>query len=48
VQLSEADVSDKDQRLGRAEARVVRLGTETASIPSLHFLEEQVASLPAR
>lgn len=48
VQLSEADVSDQDKRLGRAEARVVRLGTETASIPSLQFIEEQVAGLPVR
>lgn len=48
VQLSEDDVSDQDEKLGRAEARIVRLGAETASIPSLHFIEEQLGSLPAR
>ncbi len=45
MQLSEDDVSDQDEKLGRAEARIVRLGAETASIPSLHFIEEQLGEL---
>jgi chemosensory pili system protein ChpC len=45
VQLSEGDLNEQDDRLGRAEARIVKLGAETASIPNLHFLEEQVAGL---
>ena len=56
VGLNELDYGDvvyRFQDSGRLEevtlqARVVRLGTETASIPSLHFIEEQVANLPAR
>jgi chemosensory pili system protein ChpC len=45
VQLSEDDLDHHDGRLGRAEARTVRIGTETAAIPNLGFLEQQVASL---
>ncbi|MEQ8858324.1 MAG: chemotaxis protein CheW [Pseudomonadales bacterium] len=45
VQLSDADIGDQDERPGRAEARLVRLGTETASIPSLNFIEQQVVEL---
>ncbi len=45
VQLSDGDLDDQDQRPGPAEARVVRIGTETASIPSLSFIEAQVAEL---
>ena len=47
VQLSEGDLNEQDDRLGRAEARIVKLGAETASIPNLHFLEEQVAGVRA-
>lgn len=45
VQLSDGDLSDADGKLGRAESRAVKLGTETARIPSLQFIEEQVAAL---
>lgn len=44
VQLSEPDIGDDDQRPGKAEARVVRLGAEVASIPDLAYLESQVAA----
>lgn len=46
LQLSDDDLSDDEQRAGAAEARVVRLGTEIASIPDLAFVEAQVAALP--
>lgn len=45
VQLADDDISDDDQRPGEAEARVVRVGTETASIPDLAYLERQIAEL---
>ena len=45
VQLSEADLTDKDDEPGAAEVRVVRVGAETASIPSTRFLEQQIAAL---
>jgi chemotaxis signal transduction protein len=49
VQLSETDLNDQDDAAGNAEERIVRVGAETASIPSLGYLEEQVAGLqPAR
>jgi chemosensory pili system protein ChpC len=46
VQLADGDISQHDGRLGRAESLAVRLGTETASIPNLGFLEQQVGRLP--
>lgn len=45
VQLSDGDLSDQDGRMGKAEARVVRVGTENASIPSLDYIEREVARL---
>lgn len=45
VQLSEDDLSDQDDERGSAEARIVRVGAETASIPSLAYVEDQVAAL---
>jgi len=45
VQLAEGDLNEQDERLGRAEARFVKVGAESASIPNLHFLEEQVSAL---
>ncbi len=46
VQLSEADLGDEDgDEPGAAEARLVRVGAETASIPSLSYLEKHVAGL---
>lgn len=46
VQLSDGDLVDHDGRLGRAESRTVRVGMETASIPSLDYVERQLAGLP--
>jgi len=48
VQLSEGDLNERDERLGRAEARIVKVGAEGASIPNLHFLEEQVSEFAPR
>jgi len=45
VQLAESDLSDQDDEPGPAEARIVRVGAERASIPSLAYVEEQVAAL---
>lgn len=47
VQLADDDLRDDNQRPGAAEARVVRLGTEIASIPDLAYVEQQVAELLA-
>lgn len=46
VQLAEGDITHHDGRLGRAESLAVQIGTETASIPNLGFLEQQVGRLP--
>jgi chemosensory pili system protein ChpC len=46
VQLADGDVFDHEAKLGRAESRAVRFGTETASIPNLAYVEQQVAALP--
>jgi chemosensory pili system protein ChpC len=46
VQLADGDLSDHDAELGCAESRAVRFGTETASIPNLAYVEQQVAALP--
>lgn len=43
VQLSDADIGDDEQRPGKAEVRVVRLGAEIASIPDLNYLETRLA-----
>ena len=45
VQLSDADLVASDDRPGRAEASVVRLGTENASIPDFSFLEDQAGTI---
>lgn len=45
VQLEETDIGEKDEEPGSADARIVRVGAETASIPSLAHIEEQVATL---
>jgi chemosensory pili system protein ChpC len=45
VQLTEADLVTAEDRPGKAEASVVRLGTEIASIPDLAYLEVQAGSL---
>ena len=48
VQLSDGDLGDDEGRVGKAEARGVRIGTETASIPSLDYIERAVARLRGR
>ena len=48
VQLSEADLADQDEEPGPAVSRVVRVGAESASIPSLGYLEAQAASVQPR
>ncbi len=45
VQLSDSDLTDRDDPAGIAEARVLRVGAETASIPRLSYVEQQVAEL---
>ncbi|MEZ5558470.1 MAG: chemotaxis protein CheW [Pseudomonadales bacterium] len=45
VQLTQDDVSYDDSKLGRAEAAVLRLGTESATVPNLLFLEQQIAAV---
>lgn len=45
VQLSQSDLSELDDPPGPAETRRVRVGAETASIPALGYVEQQVASL---
>lgn len=45
LQLSESDVTDEDVQFGEAESRVVRLGTEVASVPDLHYIERQLTTL---
>jgi chemosensory pili system protein ChpC len=46
VQVADDDVARDEGKPGRAESRVVRLGAETASIPKLTFIEQQVSRLP--
>lgn len=45
VQLTGSDLGDQDGAPGPAEARRVRVGAELASIPSLTYLEQQIAGL---
>jgi chemosensory pili system protein ChpC len=46
VQLTESDLGAQSGRPGPAEGSRVRVGAEDAIIPSLGFLEQQVAALP--
>lgn len=46
VQVADSDVARHADKPGRAESRVVRLGAETATIPKLTFVEQQVSRLP--
>jgi chemosensory pili system protein ChpC len=48
VQLCQSDLGELDGQPGVAEARMVRVGAETASIPALSYVEQQVASLKPR
>ena len=45
LQLTADDLSNEPGRLGPAESVAVRLGTESAVIPNLEFIESQIASL---
>ena len=45
LQLTADDLTNESGRLGPAESVAVRLGTESAVIPNLDFLETQIASL---
>jgi chemosensory pili system protein ChpC len=47
LQLTDGDLSDHPSEIGPAESRAVRFGTETASIPNLAYVEQQVATLEA-
>ncbi len=48
VHVSEADLTELDDPPGAAEARLVRVGAETASIPSLRYVEQNVSALKPR
>ncbi len=45
VQLTDADLSNEPRKLGPAEVAVVKLGTETATIPNLEFIESSIRQL---
>jgi chemosensory pili system protein ChpC len=45
LQLTADDLSNQPGRLGPAESVGVRLGTESAVIPNLDFIESQIATL---
>lgn len=45
LQLTADDLSNESGRLGQAESVAVRLGTESAVIPNLDFLETKIATL---
>ncbi len=45
VQLADGDLEDSECDLGPAESRAVRLGTETAVIPDLEFIEERLGAV---
>ena len=45
VQLTTEDLSNESTKLGPAEAVVVKVGTEAATIPNLEYLEGSIARL---
>lgn len=45
VQLTTDDISNESSKLGPAESVCVRVGTESAIIPNLEFIEDHVAEL---
>jgi urease alpha subunit len=45
LQLLDGDVTDADQSLGIADVMKVEVAMETATIPNLEFVEQQVAAL---
>ena len=46
VHLTDDDIANQSVRLGPAEVAALRVGTETAVVPNLSFIEEQLATLP--
>ena len=46
VHLSDDDLQNRSVRLGPAEVAALHVGTETAVVPNLSFIEEQFATLP--
>lgn len=46
VHLSDDDLQNRSVRLGPAEVAALHVGTETAVVPNLSFIEEQLAMLP--
>lgn len=47
LQLTADDLSNQSGRLGPAESVAVKLGTESAVIPNLDFIETRIAELAA-
>lgn len=47
VHLSDDDLQNRSVRLGLAEVAALNVGTETAVVPNLSYIEEQIAALPA-
>ena len=45
LQLTADDLSNESGRLGPAESVAVKLGTESAVIPNLDYLETKISSL---
>ncbi len=45
VHLTDDDVQNQAVRLGPAEVASLKVGTETAVVPNLSFIEEQIATL---
>lgn len=45
VHLSDDDLQNRSVRLGPAEVAALRVGTESAVVPNLSFIEEQLATL---
>ncbi len=46
VHLSDDDLQNRSVRLGPAEVAALHVGTETAVVPNLSFIEEQLTMLP--
>jgi len=46
VHLTSDDLHNQSVKLGPAEVAALRVGTESAVVPNLTFVEEQLASLP--
>ena len=46
VHLTDDDLQNQAVRLGPAEVAALIVGTETAVVPNLSFIEEQLATLP--